>query len=155
MTKAQVEVITSVHVAGAGQRAEKERIVAAAIERRRRCLRGGACSGDPAIYTLIATAKLNDVDPQAWLANVLARMLDHQQKQIGELLPWNWRVRTPCRRLIHRFRNENGAGLSTRPGCRAQDAVQLGRSALVPRHEVQIDARFFVAFDARSCRAPA
>jgi transposase len=44
-----------------------------------------------AIYTLIETAKLNDIDPQAWLADVLARLHDHPAKQIGELLPWNWR----------------------------------------------------------------
>ena len=43
-----------------------------------------------AIYTLIATAKLNDVDPQAWLADVLARMSDYPAKRIGDLLPWNW-----------------------------------------------------------------
>ena len=44
-----------------------------------------------AIYTLIATAKLNDVDPQAWLADVLARLPDHPAKRIHDLLPWNWR----------------------------------------------------------------
>jgi transposase len=44
-----------------------------------------------AIYTLIATAKLNDIDPQAWLADVLARLSDHRAKRIHELLPWNWR----------------------------------------------------------------
>jgi transposase len=44
-----------------------------------------------AIYTLINTAKLNDVDPQAWLADVLARLPDHPAKRINELLPWNWR----------------------------------------------------------------
>ena len=43
-----------------------------------------------AIYTLIATAKLNDIDPQAWLADVLARLPDHPAKRIHELLPWNW-----------------------------------------------------------------
>ena len=43
-----------------------------------------------AIYTLIATAKLNGVDPQAWLADVLARLPDHSAKRIHELLPWNW-----------------------------------------------------------------
>ena len=42
-----------------------------------------------AIYTLIATAKLNDLDPQAWLADVLARVLDYPAKRIGDLLPWN------------------------------------------------------------------
>ena len=44
-----------------------------------------------AIYTLIQTAKLNDVDPQAWLADVLARLQDHPAKRIDELLPWNWK----------------------------------------------------------------
>jgi len=44
-----------------------------------------------AIYTLIETAKLNDVDPQAWLADVLARLQDHPAKRIHELLPWNWK----------------------------------------------------------------
>ena len=44
-----------------------------------------------AIYTLIATAKLSNVDPQAWLADVLARSPDHPAKRIHELLPWNWR----------------------------------------------------------------
>ena len=43
-----------------------------------------------AIYTLIETAKLNDVDPQAWLADVLARLQDHPAKRIDELLPWSW-----------------------------------------------------------------
>ena len=44
-----------------------------------------------AIYTLIETAKLNDVDPLAWLADVLARLQDHPAKRIDELLPWNWK----------------------------------------------------------------
>ena len=44
-----------------------------------------------AIYTLIETAKLNDIDPQAWLADVLARLPDHPARRISELLPWNWR----------------------------------------------------------------
>jgi transposase len=43
-----------------------------------------------AIYTLIETAKLNGVDPQAWLADVLARLPDHPAKRIGGLLPWAW-----------------------------------------------------------------
>ena len=45
-----------------------------------------------AIYTLIETAKLNDVDPRAWLADVLARIADHPAKRIAELLPWNWQA---------------------------------------------------------------
>ena len=43
-----------------------------------------------AIYTLIATAKLNDVDPQAWLADMLARLPDHPARRIADLLPWQW-----------------------------------------------------------------
>jgi len=43
------------------------------------------------IYTLIATAKLNDVDPQAWLAHMLERLPDHAAKRIADLLPWNWK----------------------------------------------------------------
>ena len=42
------------------------------------------------MYSLIATAKLNDVDPQAWLADALARIADHPSHQLDELLPWNW-----------------------------------------------------------------
>ena len=40
--------------------------------------------------TLIMTAKLNDIDPQAWLANVLVRIAGTRQSRLAELLPWNW-----------------------------------------------------------------
>jgi transposase len=50
-----------------------------------------------AIYTLVETAKLNGVDPQAWLADVLARLPDHPAKRIGDLLPWNWERAGPVR----------------------------------------------------------
>jgi hypothetical protein len=43
------------------------------------------------MYSLIVTAKMNDVDPQAWLADVLARIAEHPAHRIDELLPWNWR----------------------------------------------------------------
>ena len=43
------------------------------------------------MYTLIQTAKLNDIDPRAWLADVLARMADTPQTKLAELLPWKWR----------------------------------------------------------------
>ena len=43
------------------------------------------------LYTLIQTARLNDVDPQAWLADVLARIAEHPVRQLDRLLPWNWR----------------------------------------------------------------
>ena len=44
-----------------------------------------------ALYSLIVTARLNNVDPQAWLADVLARIAEHPAHGIDELLPWNWR----------------------------------------------------------------
>ncbi|HEX7856309.1 MAG TPA: transposase domain-containing protein, partial [Sphingobium sp.] len=47
------------------------------------------------IYTLIQTAKLNDVDPQAWLTDVLARIAEHPVRQLDQLLPWKWQ---PARR---------------------------------------------------------
>ena len=45
-----------------------------------------------AMYSLIVTAKMNGVDPQAWLADVLASIATHPAHRLGELLPWNWKV---------------------------------------------------------------
>ncbi len=45
-----------------------------------------------AMYSLIVTAKMNDIDPQAWLADVLARIAGHPTSRLDELLPWNWRA---------------------------------------------------------------
>ena len=45
-----------------------------------------------AMYSLITTAKLNDVDPRAWLADVLARIADHPASRLHELLPWHWKA---------------------------------------------------------------
>ena len=42
------------------------------------------------MLTLVHTAKLNDIDPQAWLADVLARIADHKITDLAALLPWNW-----------------------------------------------------------------
>jgi transposase len=44
-----------------------------------------------AVFTLVETCKMNDVDPQAWLADVLARLPDHPANKVADLLPWNWR----------------------------------------------------------------
>jgi hypothetical protein len=41
-------------------------------------------------YTLIETAKLNAVDPHAWLADTLARIPDYKITKVDELLPWRW-----------------------------------------------------------------
>jgi transposase len=43
-----------------------------------------------AMYTLIETCRLNDVDARAWLADVLARIAHHPARRITNLLPWNW-----------------------------------------------------------------
>ena len=53
---------------------------------------GSDRGGDRAavLYTLIQSAKLNDVDPQAWPADVLARIADHPAQHLDALLPWNW-----------------------------------------------------------------
>jgi transposase len=45
-----------------------------------------------AIYSLVQTCRLNDVDPRAWLADVLARLPDHPAKRISELTPWAWKA---------------------------------------------------------------
>ncbi|MFK4048185.1 IS66 family transposase [Roseomonas mucosa] len=42
------------------------------------------------MIALITTAKLNDVDPRAWLADVLARIANHPASKLDDLLPWNW-----------------------------------------------------------------
>jgi hypothetical protein len=42
------------------------------------------------LYTMIQSARLNDIDPQAWLADVLARIADYPTQLLHELLPWNW-----------------------------------------------------------------
>src|SRR6266436_2905713 len=51
------------------------------------------------MYSLIVTAKINDVDPQAWLADVLARIAEHPVQQLDELLPWNWRKTTDPKKV--------------------------------------------------------
>jgi hypothetical protein len=43
------------------------------------------------MYSLIVSAKMNDIDPQAWLAGVLGRIAGHPAQRIDDLLPWNWR----------------------------------------------------------------
>ena len=49
--------------------------------------------------TLIMTAKLNDVDPQAWLADVLGRINDHKITDLAALLPWRWAAEKEHRNL--------------------------------------------------------
>ena len=42
------------------------------------------------MYTIIETCRMNGVDPQAYLANILARIADHPINKIDDLLPWRW-----------------------------------------------------------------
>ena len=51
------------------------------------------------MYTLIQTARLNDVDPQAWLADVLAHINEHRITDLGALLPWRWAAERERRKL--------------------------------------------------------
>jgi len=48
------------------------------------------------MYGLIATCRMNKVDPEAWLRDVLARLPDHPANKLDELLPWNWKTRRPA-----------------------------------------------------------
>ncbi len=63
-----------------------------ALGRRAWLFCGSDRGGDRAamMYSLIVTAKMNDVDPQAWLTDVLARIASHPAHRLDELLPWNW-----------------------------------------------------------------
>jgi transposase len=61
---------------------------------RKNYLFAGADSGGTraaAMYTLIETAKMNGLDPEAYLRDIIARIADHPINRIAELLPWNWR----------------------------------------------------------------
>jgi transposase len=56
------------------------------------------------MYSLIGTARLNAVDPLAWLTDVLVRIADLPEFRLHELLPWEWIrfvKRRSCKRLSH------------------------------------------------------
>lgn len=65
-----------------------------ALGRKNYLFAGSDAGGERAavFYTLITTARLNGLDPEAWLTDVIDRIADHPNKRIGELLPWNWRA---------------------------------------------------------------
>ena len=63
-----------------------------ALGRKNYLFMGSIGSGKAAAtaYTLIETAKMNGVDPEAWLTWVLTHVADHKINKIDELMPWNW-----------------------------------------------------------------
>ena len=74
---------------------------AVALGRKAWLFAGSERGGDraAAMYTLIHTAKLNDVDPRAWLADVLGRIANHRITNLAALLPWHWAAEMECRKL--------------------------------------------------------
>jgi hypothetical protein len=71
-----------------------ERVLRAVALGRKNWLFAGSDRGGEraaAIYSLIETARLNGLNPQAWLADVIARINAHPAKRIADLLPWNWK----------------------------------------------------------------
>ena len=68
-----------------------------ALTRKNFLFLGSEAGGDRAaiLYTVLETAKLNSLDPEAYLADVIERMAKgHPINRLGELLPWNWNRRT-------------------------------------------------------------
>ncbi|EDM69955.1 putative insertion sequence transposase protein, IS66 family [Roseobacter sp. AzwK-3b] len=67
-----------------------------ALSRKSWLFAGSKCGGErgAAMYALIVTAKMNDIDPQAWLADVVARLPDMSVSRIHELLPWHWKTQS-------------------------------------------------------------
>ena len=92
----------------------------AALGRKNYLFAGSQTGGKSAAiaYTLIETAKLNGVDPQAWLADTLARIPDHKINRIDDLLPWNARQLRSGRTVTFRSawdeRNRSASAETTR-----------------------------------------
>ena len=97
-----------------------------------------------AMYSLIVTAKMNDVDPQAWLADVLARIAEHPAHRIDELLPWNWRPlrRAPVRQPDLGLPSHTYSPSATSPKSSARMQTGCGTSNQhVPRRRLPVGLR--------------
>ena len=72
--------------------AAENQIRPAALGRKNWLLCGSDAGGEraAAFYTLIRTARLNGVEPEAWLIDVVTRIGAHPINRLDELLPWNW-----------------------------------------------------------------
>ncbi|MFC4169991.1 transposase domain-containing protein [Teichococcus aestuarii] len=81
------------------------------------------------IYVLIAAAKLNGVEPRAWLADVLARIADHSASRLDDLLPWNCKraqnLAFDAAQTLPTTSDDSGS-------CRAGPRTRSSRSALPP-----------------------
>ena len=62
-------------------------------EERRKLSRHSDVAGAIDYMQALALAKLNNIDPQAWLTDLLARIAEHPFNRLDELLPWNWSLR--------------------------------------------------------------
>jgi hypothetical protein len=69
-----------------------------ALGRKNYLFSGSDAGGDRAavIYTIVETCKMNGINPQAYLADVIERIADHPANRVDELLPWNWTPPTKC-----------------------------------------------------------
>jgi len=82
--------------------AAERRVRTVAVGRRNWTFCGSDRGGDraAAMYTLIQTCRLNDVDPHAWLRDIIARISDHPQTRLHELLPWEWKAQQAGRQTV-------------------------------------------------------
>jgi len=80
------------------------------------------------IYTLIETARLNDIDPEAWLGDVISRIADHPNTKIDELLPWKWSA-AGCRLSPHS---------GPRPSDHAYDEIRRQLNIVFPQETTGI-----------------
>ena len=85
---------------------------------------------------LIVTPKMNDIDPQAWLADVLSRIADHPAHRLEELLPWDWK-KARVRRRVLAFAHGITVGDIIRSS--STHRAKLKNFATVPHHSHKVE----------------